>query len=95
MLVHSAGGPVPGGLFDVSPETWYAAFEVHVHAVFHLCRSAIPHMRARKQGAIVLVSSTAGIRAVKTNVAYQAVKRRRCLTCRGRWRSSLLTTTSA
>ena len=74
VLVHSAGGPVPGGLFDVSPETWHAAFDVHVHAVFHLCRAAIPHMRRGKQGAIVLISSTAGIRAVKTNVTYQAVK---------------------
>jgi len=70
VLVHSAGGPVPGGLFDVSPETWHAAFDVHVHAVFHLCRAAIPHMRRGKQGAIVLISSTAGIRAVKTNLTY-------------------------
>ena len=74
VLVHSAGGPVPGGLFDVSPESWNAAFDVHVHAIFHLCRAAIPHMRAKRQGAIVLISSTAGIRAIKTNVTYQAVK---------------------
>ena len=74
VLVHSAGGPVPGGLFDVSPESWNAAFDVHVHAIFHLCRAAIPHMRAKRQGAIVLISSTAGIRAVKTNVTYQTVK---------------------
>ena len=74
VLVHSAGGPVPGGLFDVSPEVWHAAFDVHVHAVFHLCRAAIPHMRQKRQGAIILISSTAGIRAIKTNVTYQAVK---------------------
>jgi NAD(P)-dependent dehydrogenase (short-subunit alcohol dehydrogenase family) len=74
VLVHSAGGPVPGGLFDVRPEAWYAAFDVHVHAVFHLCRAAIPLMRAKRQGAIVLISSTAGIRAIKTNITYQAVK---------------------
>lgn len=73
-LVHSAGGPVPGGLFDVSPQTWHAAFDVHVHAVFHLCRAAIPLMRAKRQGAIVLISSTAGVRAIKTNITYQAVK---------------------
>ena len=74
VLVHAAGGPVNGGLLDLQPQEWLAAFDVHVHAVFHLCRAAIPHMREKKEGAIVLVSSTAGIRGVHTNVAYQTVK---------------------
>src|SRR5205085_11151239 len=74
ILVHSAGGPVNGGLFDLSPETWLSAFDVHVHAVFHLCRAAIPAMRAKKEGAIILISSTAGIRGIITNVAYQVAK---------------------
>ncbi|MCY3021063.1 MAG: SDR family NAD(P)-dependent oxidoreductase [Planctomycetota bacterium] len=74
VLVHAAGGPVNGGLFDLTPETWQAAFDVHVHAVFHLCRAAIPFMQKKKEGAIVLISSAAGIRALKTNIAYQAVK---------------------
>lgn len=74
VLVHGAGGPVNGGLFDLSPEQWHAAFDVHLHAVFHLCRAAIPQMRPKKEGAIILISSTAGIRGVITNVAYQVVK---------------------
>jgi len=74
VLVHSAGGAVNGGLFQVTPETWHTAFNVHVHAIFHLCRAAIPYMKPKKEGAIILVSSVAGIRAIKTNVAYQAVK---------------------
>lgn len=74
VLVHSAGGPVNGGLFDLTPEMWVEAFNVHVHAIFYLCRAAIPAMREKKAGAIVLVSSTAGIRGVLTNVAYQTVK---------------------
>ena len=74
VLVHSAGGPVNGGLFDLTAEAWHAAFDVHVHAIFHLCRAAIPNMRARKEGAIILISSTAGIRGVVTNIAYQVAK---------------------
>jgi NAD(P)-dependent dehydrogenase (short-subunit alcohol dehydrogenase family) len=74
VLVHSAGGAVNGGLFEISPETWQAAFDVHVHAVFHLCRAAIPSMKEKKEGAIILISSAAGVRGIKTNVAYQAVK---------------------
>jgi len=73
-LVHSAGGPVNGGLFDLTPETWQQAFDVHVHAVFHLCRATIPAMQKKREGAIVLVSSVAGVRALPTNVAYQVVK---------------------
>lgn len=74
VLVHCAGGPVNGGLFELTPETWSEAFDVHVHAVFHLSRAVIPAMRAKKEGAIVLISSVAGIRGVITNPAYQVVK---------------------
>jgi NAD(P)-dependent dehydrogenase (short-subunit alcohol dehydrogenase family) len=74
ILVHSAGGPVNGGLLDLTPEAWQAAFDVHIHAVFHLCRAVVPGMKAKKEGAIILVSSTAGLRGVVTNVAYQTVK---------------------
>jgi NAD(P)-dependent dehydrogenase (short-subunit alcohol dehydrogenase family) len=74
VLVHSAGGPVNGGLLDLTPEAWSSAFDVHIHPIFHLCRAAIPHMRKKREGVVILVSSTAGIRGIKTNVAYQTVK---------------------
>ncbi|HYV27364.1 MAG TPA: SDR family oxidoreductase, partial [Candidatus Eisenbacteria bacterium] len=53
---------------------WHAAFDVHVHAIFYLCRAAIPFMKKKREGAIILISSTAGIRGIITNVAYQVVK---------------------
>ncbi len=74
VLVHCAGGPVNGGLFDLTAETWLAAFDVHVHAIFHLSRAVIPAMQVKKEGAIILISSVAGIRGVITNPAYQVVK---------------------
>ena len=74
VLVHSAGGPVPGGLLEITPQSWHAAFDVHVHAIFHLCRAVVPAMKKKREGAIILISSTAGRRAIKTNIAYQAVK---------------------
>ena len=60
VLVHAAGGPAKGTAMDVSEEVWYHAFDVHVHAVFHLYRAAVPLIRTRGEGAIVLVGSTAG-----------------------------------
>jgi NAD(P)-dependent dehydrogenase (short-subunit alcohol dehydrogenase family) len=74
VLVHCAGGPAPGSLLDVAEETWYAAFDLHVHAVFHLCRAAVPSMRQRGEGAIVLVSSAAGRRGCAGAIAYGVVK---------------------
>jgi len=74
VLVHCAGGLVPGGLFQVTPEAWHAGFDVHVHAIYYLCRAAVPHMRKGGEGAIVLISSTAGKLAVPSHLAYQVVK---------------------
>jgi NAD(P)-dependent dehydrogenase (short-subunit alcohol dehydrogenase family) len=73
-LVHCAGGAVAGGLLTVDPETWHAAFDVHVHALYYLCRAAIPAMKQRREGAIVMISSVAGLRGVPFNLPYQVVK---------------------
>jgi NAD(P)-dependent dehydrogenase (short-subunit alcohol dehydrogenase family) len=74
VLVHSAGGGVRGSLLQLTPEAWYQAFDVHVHAIFHLCREAVPHMQKRKEGAIVLISSVAGLRGFPGVLAYSVVK---------------------
>lgn len=74
VLVHSAGGPVMGDVLRVSPDDWYRGFDVHVHAVYHLCRAAVPRMQKKKEGAIVLISSVAGIRGCPGILCYQAVK---------------------
>ena len=58
----------------IAPEDWHSAFDIHVHAIFYLCRATVPHMRKLREASIVLISSTAGIRAVHTNIAYQVVK---------------------
>lgn len=74
ILVHSAGGPVPGTILDIEAATWLRAFDVHVHAAFHLCRAVLPTMRERRNGTIVLISSAAGKRGCPGNFAYQVVK---------------------
>lgn len=74
ILVHSAGGVVRGNILDVSPEDWHAAFDVHVHSGFYLARAAVPLMRQKSEGAIVLISSVAGLRGIPMNIAYQTVK---------------------
>ncbi|MEX0643348.1 MAG: SDR family oxidoreductase [Pirellulales bacterium] len=74
ILIHSAGGPVPANILDINHDDWYRAFDVHVHAAFHLCRAVLPAMRVRREGVIILISSAAGIRGCPANFAYQVVK---------------------
>jgi NAD(P)-dependent dehydrogenase (short-subunit alcohol dehydrogenase family) len=74
ILVHSAGGPSFGRIEDVLPEQWEYTFAVHVHAAYRLCRRALPVMRQNSEGAIILVSSVAGIRGCPSAIAYGTVK---------------------
>ena len=74
VLVHCAGSAAPGSLLEVSPEVWYRAFDVHIHAIFHLSRAVVPWMKKRHGGAVVLVSSAAGLRGCLGAIAYGVVK---------------------
>jgi NAD(P)-dependent dehydrogenase (short-subunit alcohol dehydrogenase family) len=74
VLVHCAGGPAPGGLLDVDAGTWYGAFDIHVHAVYHLARAAVPCMAENGGGAVLLISSAAGARGCAGAIAYGVAK---------------------
>ena len=75
VLVHAAGAAAPGGLFEVTEESWSKAFDVHVHAVFWLTRAAAPLMIEQGEGgAIILIGSAAGHRGCLGAIAYGVVK---------------------
>jgi NAD(P)-dependent dehydrogenase (short-subunit alcohol dehydrogenase family) len=74
ILVHSAGSAAPGSLLTCSADTWYGAFDIHLHAAFHLCAAAVPFMKEQNEGAIILISSAAGLRGVKNALPYAVVK---------------------
>ena len=74
VLIHNAGGPSHGRIENVSPEQWLTTMNLHVNANYFLCRAALPHLRKQREGAIVTVSSTAGIRGVPGAIAYGTAK---------------------
>ena len=74
ILVHNAGGPAPGAIDAIKPDDWMHAFDVHVHAAYHLCRHGIPHIKQHGEGAVLLVSSVAGIRGCPGALVYGTVK---------------------
>ena len=74
ILVHSAGSAAPGGLLSGARDVWYQAFDIHVHAAFHLAAAVAPLMKQNMAGAMIFISSAAGLRGVKNALAYATVK---------------------
>jgi NAD(P)-dependent dehydrogenase (short-subunit alcohol dehydrogenase family) len=74
VLVNNAGGPAHGTIEKVTEETWRRAIAIHLDGPFYCTRAALPHMKKQKEGAIVNISSVAGIRGCPGTVAYQTVK---------------------
>lgn len=74
VLVHNAGGPSFGRIDQISAEQWLATMDLHVNAAFYLARAALPHLKQQGEGAIITVSSTAGVRGVPGAIAYGTAK---------------------
>ncbi|OAF05584.1 3-oxoacyl-ACP reductase [Bradyrhizobium centrolobii] len=75
ILVNNAGinGPVTPS-WEYPVETWEKVIGINLNGVFHCCRAAIPHMRARGYGRIINVASIAGKEGVQFISAYSAAK---------------------
>ena len=61
-LHNNVGVPIGGEVVDLELERWNAALGVNLTSCFLTARHVLPHLLARGKGAIVNVSSTAGIR---------------------------------
>ena len=72
-VVPAAGGAHYGTILDHTPESWEAAFRIHIHAIFHLFRAAHP-LLAERGGSVLLIGSVAGIRGVPGAAVYAPVK---------------------
>ena len=73
-LVHAAGIRRDAVSWKLTPEDWRAVLSVNLDSAFHLCRAAIPVMRERGAGSIVLISSINGERGRFGQSAYAASK---------------------
>lgn len=72
-LCNIAGVFLPAHAETMAPESWDLTLAVNLSAPFHLIQAAIPHLRETR-GAVVNVSSCAGIRAQAYSAAYCASK---------------------
>jgi meso-butanediol dehydrogenase/(S,S)-butanediol dehydrogenase/diacetyl reductase len=73
VLVCSAGTGAAGAVADQTPERWAHVIETNLTGAFLACRAALPHL-VESRGAVVTVSSVAGLRAGPESAAYDASK---------------------
>ena len=65
ILVNNAGGTRMGPLQDLPTRAWDSVYELNVRSAYVATREAGIHFRAQGSGAIVNISSDAGIHGVK------------------------------
>jgi meso-butanediol dehydrogenase/(S,S)-butanediol dehydrogenase/diacetyl reductase len=74
-LVNSAGIRGVGNVLDFDPEAWRKVLAVNLDGTFYVCQAFARAVKeAQTAGAIVNLSSVAGIRGVPNRLAYSASK---------------------
>jgi 3-oxoacyl-[acyl-carrier protein] reductase len=74
ILVNNAGGTRMGPLRDLPTKAWDASFDLNVRSAYVATREAGAHFLKQRSGAIVNVSSDAGVYGVRGGAHYSAAK---------------------
>lgn len=74
ILFANAGIYITGDVAEQDPDAWDEMLTVNINAVFRAVRAALPHMRSRRGGDIVVTSSIAGHEALPMEPVYSASK---------------------
>jgi NAD(P)-dependent dehydrogenase (short-subunit alcohol dehydrogenase family) len=62
ILLNNAGITQPLKLMEIAPENWARVMAVNLDGVLNLSQAFVPHMRERRQGSIVCMSSVSAQR---------------------------------
>lgn len=74
ILVNNAGGTRMSPLQDIPMRGWDSVYELNVRSAYVATREAGAHFRAQGSGAIVNISSDAGLHGVKGGAHYSSAK---------------------
>ncbi len=74
VLVNNAGLGGSAAVIEMSDEQWHKVLDVSLTSVFRMTRAMLPHMYARRAGAIVNNASVLGWRAQALQAHYAAAK---------------------
>jgi NAD(P)-dependent dehydrogenase (short-subunit alcohol dehydrogenase family) len=75
VLVNNVGRSAPGGPAELDPQAWDDQIAVNLRSTYLLCHEVLPVMERNGGGAVVSISSAAGLRYIgKPQVGYAAAK---------------------
>lgn len=74
VLVNNAGIEVPGQIPDLTSADWDRQLGVNLKGAFFFSKYAIPHMKERRRGVIINISSVHAFVSYAGNAAYDASK---------------------
>lgn len=73
-LINNAGAIRSAHVIDQTVEDWSFIFDVNVLGTFLFTRAVLPHMKSRKSGRIINMTSALGVRSTVGAAAYGASK---------------------
>ncbi len=74
VLVNNAGVWTYGAIDTMPEEIWDETMAINLKSVYNCCRVIVPHMKARREGVIINIASTAGQRGEAFHSHYAASK---------------------
>jgi NAD(P)-dependent dehydrogenase (short-subunit alcohol dehydrogenase family) len=74
VLINNAGVNYTGTVEDLRMEDWRRQFETNFFGVLRVTQAVVPHMRERRQGRIVMMSSVSGFVTAPTQGPYSSSK---------------------
>jgi len=74
ILLANAGIYISGDVIDGEPDEWDQLIATNVTGVFRLVHAVLPHMKAQRQGDILVTSSISGHQAIPWEPIYSASK---------------------
>ena len=73
-LINNAGVNFTAAVEDLRIEDWRRQFETNFFGVLRVTQAVVPHMRERRRGRIVMMSSVSGFVTAPTQGAYSSSK---------------------
>jgi NAD(P)-dependent dehydrogenase (short-subunit alcohol dehydrogenase family) len=74
VLINNAGVNYSASVEDLTMADWRAQFETNFFGVLRVTRAVLPHMRKRRSGRILMMSSLSGLVTPPTQGAYSSSK---------------------
>ena len=74
LVLNAAVNPYMGPLLEIDDGAWHKTLDANVGSVLHAARRVIPGMVERRDGAVIIVSSIAGLKGSSTLGAYAVSK---------------------